>query len=310
MSEPRGRVVVVTGMSGAGKSTALHALEDLGYFCVDNLPTSVVESTLKACATGGIRRVALGIDVRVGSFLDAATDALSRIRAMEWELFVLFIDAADDALARRYSETRRPHPLASSVSSAPVGVLEGIGIERTRLSLLRAEATLCIDTTKTTVHELRRQVVERVGKASGDAPRLVVRFMSFGFKYGLPIDADVVLDVRFLDNPHFVPELRPLTGRDPAIVAYLEQSPRTLKLLEHAEALLNFAVPEYVAEGKSYLTVAFGCTGGRHRSVMVAETLGARVASKTGVSITIVHRDVQRADGVTMTAKAVGIDGG
>lgn len=310
MSPSRGKVVVVTGLSGAGKSTALHALEDLGYFCVDNLPTAVVEATLRACEEGGMRRVALGIDVRVGSFLDAATDALRQIHAMAWELMVLFIDSSDAVLARRYSETRRPHPLSTAQQRGPLGVLEGIALERSRLAPLRVEATLTIDTSETSVHELRRRVIELVGSASGEAPSMVTRFLSFGFKYGVPIDADVVLDVRFLDNPHFVPELRPKTGEDPEIVAYLERSPRTHAFLGHAEALLSFCLPNYREEGKSYLTVAVGCTGGRHRSVMIVGALAKRVGEATGMSIAVVHRDVGRASGGTILHPASGTNRG
>lgn len=310
MSLPRGNVVVVTGLSGAGKSTALHALEDLGYFCVDNLPTSVVEATLRACEEGGMRRVALGIDVRVGSFLDAATDALEHIRTMAWELLVLFVDASDAVLARRYSETRRPHPLTSARQRGPIGVLEGIEVERARLAPLRAESTLVLDTSEASVHELRRRVIELVGSASGEAPTMVTRFLSFGFKYGVPIDADVVLDVRFLDNPHFVPELRPKTGADPEIIAYLEQSPRTHAFLAHAEGLLSFCLPNYREEGKSYLTVAVGCTGGRHRSVFIARTLAARVTEKTGMAIAVVHRDVERAGPSTIARAGTGANRG
>jgi UPF0042 nucleotide-binding protein len=310
----RVRVVVVTGLSGAGKSTALNSLEDLGYFCVDNLPTALLEQTVEVCESGGIRRIALGVDVRVGSFLEGAIPALERIRQGDRDLGVLFLDASDEVILRRYSESRRPHPLTgsaregmrpagfapSSGGSAPaigaVAVLDGVRLERERLAPLRASATVVIDSTLLSVHDLRRQVIAHLGPGKAEQPRMVTRFVSFGFKYGIPVDADLVLDVRLLDNPFFVPDLRDRPGTDPEVQRYVLQSPETTELLEKTEALLTFALPRYEREGKSYLTIAVGCTGGRHRSVTVATELCERLRRKTELPILVFHRDVARAD--------------
>jgi UPF0042 nucleotide-binding protein len=303
MSEgERVRVVVVTGLSGAGKSTALHSLEDLGYFCVDNLPTALLEQTVEVCEAGGIRRIALGVDVRVGSFLEGATPALSRIGASDRDLVVLFLDASDEALIRRYSESRRPHPLAGGAREGmradlgAVAVLDGVRLERERLAPLRACATVVIDSTLLSVHDLRRQVIAHLGPGKGEQPRMVTRFVSFGFKYGIPVDADLVLDVRLLDNPFFVPELRNLPGTNPEVREYILRSPEALEFIQKCEELLTFALPRYEREGKSYLTVAVGCTGGRHRSVTVVSVLAERLRQKTELPILVLHRDVGRAD--------------
>ena len=297
----RVRVVVVTGLSGAGKSTALNSLEDLGFFCVDNLPTALLERTVEVCEAGGIRRIALGVDVRVGSVLEGATPALTHLGQGARELGVLFLDAADEIIIRRYSESRRPHPLAGVAREGgpdmgAVAVVDGIRLERERLAPLRACATVVIDSTLLSVHELRRQVIAHLGPGKGEQPRMVTRFVSFGFKYGLPVDADVVLDVRLLDNPFFVPELKARTGLDPDVRDYVLKSPEASELLDKAEALLAFALPRYEREGKSYLTVAVGCTGGRHRSVAVASVLADRLREKTALPILVFHRDIARAD--------------
>lgn len=296
------RVVVVTGLSGAGKSTALNSLEDLGYFCVDNLPTALLERTIEVCEAGGIRRVALGVDVRIGSFLDGAAPALERIAAGNRDLVVLFLDASDESIIRRYSESRRPHPLAGGAREGmradlgAVAVLDGIHLERERLAPLRAVASVVIDSTLLSVHDLRRQVIAHLGPGKAEQPRMMTRFVSFGFKYGIPVDADLVFDVRLLDNPFFVPALRHLPGTDPAIQEYVLRNPETVSLLEKTSDLLEFSLPRYEREGKSYLTVAIGCTGGRHRSVTVAATLADRLREKTGLPIVVFHRDVARAD--------------
>ena len=301
MSE-RVRVVVVTGLSGAGKSTALNSLEDLGYFCVDNLPTALLERTIEVCEAGGIRRVALGIDVRVGSFLEGAAPALARIGESNRDLVVLFLDASDEAIIRRYSESRRPHPLAGGAREGlraeigAVAVLDGVRLERERLAPLRAVATVTIDSTLLSVHDLRRQVIAHLGPGKGEQPRMITRFVSFGFKYGLPVDADLVFDVRLLDNPFFVPELRALPGTDPLVRDFILKSPEALEFIDKAEALLGFSLPRYEREGKSYLTVGVGCTGGRHRSVTVSTELADRLREKTALPILVFHRDVARAD--------------
>jgi len=316
MSE-RGRIVVVTGLSGAGKSTALHALEDLGYFCVDNIPTSLAPQAVDVCEAGGIDRIALGIDVRVRAFLEGAKPALERIRAggEKRDVVVLFLDASDEALLRRFSETRRPHPLSSESSGpppsgltappgagAPVsvgtphtpGVLDGVHFERERLAPLRAQATIDLDTTRLSVHDLRRQVIAHLGPGRADQFRMTTRFVSFGYKYGVPVDADIMFDVRFLDNPFFVPELKPLPGTDAAVRAFLLALPEASEFLQRTEDLLAFCLPRYEREGKSYLTVAIGCTGGRHRSVAIAALLGERLSARLDLPISVAHRDVMR----------------
>ncbi|MEP7051547.1 MAG: RNase adapter RapZ [Pseudomonadota bacterium] len=300
MTEPaRTLVVVVTGVSGAGKSTAVHALEDLGFFCVDNLPPPVMRSTLDAFAAAGVRRIALGIDVRVRGFLDEAAVALESLNVPgERELSVVFLDASDEALLRRFSSTRRPHPLSTTLEpgseQGALAVLDGIRIERERLTPLRARATLVLDTTRLSVHELRRAVTSHFGPGAGGAPRMHSRFVSFGFKFGTPVDADLLFDVRFLDNPHFVPELRDLPGTSEAVKKFVLSQPDSRGFLERVVALLEFCLPRFEREGKSYLTVACGCTGGRHRSVVITDELGALLGKRLGVAIDIVHRDVDR----------------
>jgi UPF0042 nucleotide-binding protein len=292
---------VVTGLSGAGKSTALNALEDLGYFCVDNLPTALLAPTVEVCATGGIRRVALGVDVRVGSFLEGVVPALERF-AEDRDLVVLFLDSSDECIIRRYSESRRPHPLAGGAREGmradrgAVAVLDGVRLERERLAPLRAKATVVIDSTLLSVHELRRQVIDHLGPGKAEQPRMVTRFVSFGFKYGIPVDADVVLDVRLLDNPFFQPHLRHLPGTTPEVRAYVLENAEAVGFVERSSELLAFSLPRYEREGKSYLTVAIGCTGGRHRSVAVADELAERMRQRTGLPILVFHRDIARAD--------------
>ncbi len=295
----RPTVVVVSGLSGAGKSQALHALEDLGFFCVDNLPTLLAPQAVALCERGEMTRVALGIDVRVRAFLGEVANVLQLLESGgQRDLHVLFLDASDETLLRRFSETRRPHPLSaeSGVSGAEgaLAVLDGVRVERERLAPLRARATRVIDTTNTSVHELRRILVAHFGPASGGASRMVSRIVSFGFKYGTPVDADLVLDVRFLENPYFVPDLRPLSGQDAAVARFVLGSPETQEFMRRTRELLEYVIPKYERDGKSYLTIAIGCTGGRHRSVAVADSLAQVLSTSVGASIAVVHRDVQR----------------
>ena len=300
MSTSATEVVVVTGLSGAGRSTALRALEDLEFFCVDNLPTLLVHQAVESCERGGVRRIGLGIDVRVGSFLDGAGPALKALAESGHKLEILFLDASNDVLIRRYNSTRRPHPLSTAVAAGPGGpagaVLEGIQIERERLAPLRALASRVLDTTRLSVHELRRQVVLLFGPGAGKSARMRTRLLSFGFKYGVPVDADLMLDVRFIENPFFVPELKDLSGLDPAVSSYVLARADAQAFLERALGLLEFSLPRYEAEGKSYLTVAVGCTGGRHRSVAIAESLGAALRERLGLDIDVSHRDIGEAE--------------
>ena len=283
------RFVVLTGVSGSGKSQAIRALEDLGYFCVDNLPVTLLpmlaELTLRAGSE--IARAAVVVDVREGKLLTEFPAIYRRLKTnRSLNPVLIFLDASEPALVRRFSETRRPHPLAKDRSA-----LEGIREERKAMRANRSMADHIVDTSGMTVHELRHAFT---GVASGRAPgtQLVVTILSFGFKHGIPVDSDLLFDVRFLPNPHFVPKLRPHTGRDRDVVRYLERSDATHDFLRHTLNLLKFLIPQYVTEGKTYLTIGIGCTGGRHRSVAVAEALKKGLSGLTGVRLRVLHRDI------------------
>ncbi|MDX2052008.1 MAG: RNase adapter RapZ [Polyangiaceae bacterium] len=302
-------VVVVTGMSGAGKTTAVETLEDLGFYCVDNLPPPVAEETLRACESAGMHRVALGIDVRVGGFLDRATSVVRSLSTPTRDVWVLFLDASDEALLRRFSSTRRPHPLSTFAElgseRAPNAVLDGVRVERELLVGLRGQADWILDTTELSVHELRRRVVAHFGERGGPVLRLQTRIMSFGFKYGLPIDADVLLDVRFLDNPYFQEELKDLPGTNPRVRDWVLSNPESQEFVRHAAGLLEFCIPRFEREGKSYVTVGIGCTGGRHRSVVLAEHLKGVLTERLNRELDVVHRDVDRVSGAQEGGRAV-----
>lgn len=282
------RFVILTGLSGAGKTHAVRALEDLGYFCVDNLPVLLIP-TLADLATrddAGLQKVAIVVDVRERDFFKEFPSVYKRLRVQaRVKPTLIFLEAGTSALVRRFSETRRPHPLAHDRS-----VSEGIAEERARMAPVRALADLVVDTTSLTVHELR-DVFMRMSRGRSKRTEMVVNLVSFGFKNGVPEDADLVFDVRFLANPHFVDNLRPLTGRDQAVVRYMKRHPQTQEFLEKLTAFLRFSLPQYVREGKSYLTVAIGCTGGRHRSVMIAEALKKSLSNVKGVRLRVKHRD-------------------
>jgi UPF0042 nucleotide-binding protein len=280
--------IVLTGLSGSGKSQAIRALEDLGYFCVDNLPTTLIPTLAKLSmrAGGDIEKVAIVVDVREGGFLSSFPKIFRRLRKMpKLNPILIFLEADHAALVRRFSETRRPHPLAPDRS-----VSEGIRDERSRLNVIRDLADEIVDTSDMTVHELR-QFFMGLSRDRSRA-RLVVTVLSFGFKHGVPLDADLLFDVRCLPNPHFVPTLRRRTGRDRAVAAFLERDKSTRQFMDKMEEYLRYLMPFYVAEGKSYLTIAIGCTGGRHRSVMIAERL-KRGLSDLGVArVRVRHRDL------------------
>jgi RNase adapter protein RapZ len=283
------RFVVLTGLSGSGKSQAIRALEDLGYFCVDNLPVMLLpmlaELTLRAGTE--IARAAVVVDVREGRLLSEFPGIYKKLKAVRnLNPVLIFLEARERALVRRFSETRRPHPLAPDRSA-----LEGIREERKAMKPIRDLADHIVDTSEMTVHDLRHAFT---GVASGRGPGspLVVTVLSFGFKHGIPVDSDLLFDVRFLPNPHFVPELRPHTGRDAKVVKFLERSDATHEFLDHTLNLLKFLVPQYVHEGKRYLTVGIGCTGGRHRSVAVAEALKKGLSGIHGVRVRVKHRDI------------------
>ncbi len=285
------RFVLVTGLSGSGKTQAIRALEDLGYFCVDNLPTPLIPTVaeLSLRAGGELDKVAIVVDVREGNLLAALPKTLRDLRAMPGlGPVMVFLEARDPVLVRRFSETRRPHPLARGRS-----VREGIEDERAHMAQIRQIADEVIDTSAMTVHELRGAFMQLFRQVSAREPRLAVTVLSFGFKHGLPPDADLVLDVRFLPNPHFVNVLRRRTGRAPSVVDYLMKFPVTSEFLDRATGLLKFLLPHYVTEGKSYLTIAVGCTGGRHRSVAMAEALHRRLGRISGVKQRVRHRDIR-----------------
>lgn len=308
MSGVAGLVVVVTGLSGAGKSTAIHALEDLGFFCIDNLPLPVMAEALSACESGGVGRVAIGIDVRVRRFLDHAVEVIESMRIPgRRDVDILFLDAADEALLRRFSSTRRPHPLSYALgpeSTRAIAVLDGIRLERERLSPLRASAKQVIDTTELSVHDLRRRILDHYGPGVGRQPRMSTRLVSFGFKYGTPVDADLLFDVRFLPNPFFVPHLRSLSGLDEPVRTFVLEIPDAQTFLEKAMDLLEFVLPRYEREGKSYLTVGVGCTGGRHRSIVLTAALASALSAKTEFRIETVHRDIDRDVSISGTGES------
>ena len=281
--------VVVTGISGAGKSFAIKCLEDMGFFCVDNLPTTLIPTfaDLVMRSHQSPQRVALGVDVRAGEYLPHLIDAIGELRARGHSVEVLFLEASDEALVRRYHETRRRHPLAGDGQ-----VLEGILAERKALAHLRGIADRIIDTSALTVHQFKELLVTFYGSPHARAG-LATSLISFGFKHGIPIDADLVFDIRFLPNPHFVEELRPLDGRDARVSEFVLKHDESRELLRRLEDLLDFLLPAYRREGKAYLTVAVGCTGGRHRSVSVVEEL-RRFLDDRGFPPTVVHRDVDR----------------
>lgn len=285
------RFIVLTGLSGAGKSQAIRALEDLGYYCVDNLPVTLLPFMAEFARKHGNEhdRIAVVIDVREPRFVSDFPKVFRSLRqARDTSPFLIFLEASQAELVRRFSETRRPHPLAPDRP-----VTEGLAEERSTLRAIKAMADTIIDTSSMNVHELRQSLLHIVS-GRRQASTLVLTFLSFGFHFGVPPEADLVFDVRFLKNPHWVPTLRPKTGRDRAVAAYMRRQPMTARLLARLTSFLRFLVPQYVEEGKAYLTVAVGCTGGRHRSVFVAEALKRELASAKNVTTRVRHRDIGR----------------
>ena len=281
-------LVVVTGLSGAGKTQAIHALEDLGFFCVDNLPPALLAPFAELCrqADSPVRRVAVVMDVRGGDWFDQAVEALQELDRAGVFYRIVFLEASDETLVKRFKETRRRHPLA------PQGrLLEGIRAERQRLGALRGRAHVILDTSELSPRQLRQRIADLLG--GPETPRLIAHLVSFGFRYGLPADADLVFDVRFLPNPHYVPDLQPLTGLDDRVREYVLRWPSARRLLQQLEELLDFLLPHYVNEGKTQLTVAIGCTGGQHRSVVITEALAAHLRNQ-GHRVLVEHRDVER----------------
>ena len=284
-SKAEKELVIVTGISGAGKASALKAFEDLGYHCCDNLPLELLPDFAKLVSKSTeVEQAAIVIDVREGATIDRLPQILKDVRKL-LRTRVVFLDAQDPSLVQRYSETRRPHPLGKSET-----VWRSIVEERQLLDPIRNVADTLIDTSTFNVHELRAHIQARYGR-EGKVNRLLVSCLSFGFKNGVPLDADMVFDVRFLPNPHFVPEFRNKTGLDPRVANYVRGFPQTGEFLDRVTDLMLYLLPHYVKEGKSYLTVAFGCTGGHHRSVMMAEEMSKRL-KKAGYQVKALHRDI------------------
>lgn len=291
-SEAAPNIVIITGLSGSGMSAATNAFEDLGYFCVDNLPITMLQ-TFARLVTGsedgkGISRAALVIDIREGSFLAGFERQLSALHATGLAVYVLFLEASDEILQHRFSETRRPHP----ADTGP-GLLRAIRAERTAMSRIRAVADQIIDTSEHTVHTLRNLLLERFSPDRKGSP-MRVEVLSFGHKYGNPGNLELLFDVRHLPNPHFVPDLKRLSGHDRRVVKYLRSQPEVEETLRRFSDLLDYLLPLYKREGKSYVTVGIGCTGGRHRSVMVANELAARLR-RAGFDAHAIHRDIKLA---------------
>ena len=285
--ESKGELVILTGLSGSGKLSALKTFEDLGFYSVDNLPLELVPRFADLVRQSAeIERAALVVDVREGMRLDEFPAILKKVRRV-LPTRVLYLEASEDALIRRFSETRRPHPMGRTDT-----VVQSIRAERKRLDPIRNVADIVLDTTKFTVHDLRAHIGTQFEREENDR-NLTISSNSFGFKNGVPSEADLVFDVRFLPNPHFVPEFRKLTGKHPRVAKYVRDFPQTAEFLDKTMDMLEFLLPHYIKEGKSYLTVAFGCTGGQHRSVMMAEEMTKRLR-KAGYQVKALHRDIPR----------------
>jgi len=282
------KLVVITGLSGAGKSHALKCFEDVGYFCVDNLPPALLPTFVELCHQQGgeIKNVALGIDIREGVFFADLTGILQRIKDLGHSVELLFLEARDAVLVRRFSESRRPHPLLPELP-----VLEGVRFEKERLSEIRSHADRIIDTSNLSVHELRDLLSRHFSHEQ--SRRLTISLITFGYKFGVPYDIDLLFDVRFLRNPYFVPDLKPLTGEDPRVRSYVLEDPDAKGFLDRLEAFFTFLIPLFERERRSYLNVGIGCTGGRHRSVVIAKRLQESFAS-AGYHVTLSHRDLTK----------------
>jgi UPF0042 nucleotide-binding protein len=283
------QLIIITGLSGAGMSSAMNVFEDLGYFCVDNLPVQLIPSFVHLFERkeSGVMRAALGLNIREGEFLKSFPQIYAQLHGRDdIETTILFMEASDAVLQRRYSETRRPHPLGEG------RVIEAIGAERDELEPLRALADVVIDTSDYTVHTLRAWLKNRFAPENAEL-KTEVTIVSFGFKYGVPLDADLLFDVRFLTNPHFVPELKDLTGNDQPVIEYLNKSEEARETIRRFCELLDFLLPLYQREGKSYVTVGVGCTGGKHRSVAVANAIGQHL-TRNEQHARVMHRDVKK----------------
>ncbi|CAA9493572.1 MAG: RNase adapter protein RapZ [uncultured Solirubrobacteraceae bacterium] len=289
-ASPLEDLVVISGFSGAGKSTALNVFEDAGYFCVDNLPPEMIRALVEVFSHEGskVERAAVVCDVRTGDLFEGLSEVLDGLAELDAPHRFVFLDAGEETLLTRYKETRRRHPLAPRG-----GVSKGIALERALLAPLKEKADLVIETDELKAAGLRRRITEELLPRQGTG-RLAVTFQSFGFKHGPPRDADLAFDVRFLPNPHYVPDLKPLTGLDPRVVDYVGRDGRLGAFYEHLVPLLDYLMPQYVDEGKAHLVVAIGCTGGKHRSVAISEYLAARYRDSGDLFVDVVHRDIDK----------------
>jgi UPF0042 nucleotide-binding protein len=282
--------MIISGLSGSGKSTAMRALEDMGYYCIDNMPATLIPTFIELCqaSTGELSRVAIAVDIRGKEFLEDFQKRVQDLRGKGHEVKIIFLESTNEVLIRRYSETRRSHPVEKERG---IALPEAVQEERGEMAFLREIADEVIDTSNLNVHELRGIVIERL--SASPATRMKATLLSFGYSYGLPPEADIVMDVRLLPNPFFVRELRELTGRDKKVRDYVLKQKETKEYLRRFSEMIEYLIPLYEKEGKSYLTIAIGCTGGKHRSVVIAERLGA-IIGKQGKEITVRHRDIER----------------
>lgn len=283
------KIVIVTGMSGAGKSTALNVLEDEGYYCVDNMPISLIIkfADLAASQEEGYSDIAIGVDIRSGHALNELDEVLQKLESRHYNYKILFLDSNDDVLVKRYKETRRTHPLAKDDR-----VDKGISLEREQMTFLKEKADYIIDTSQLLTRELKQEL-EKIFVDDSGYSNLFVTVLSFGFKYGIPVDADIVFDVRFLPNPYYIDDLKPLTGNDKPIQDYVMGFDETKEFLKKVEDLIEFLLPNYVKEGKNSLVIAIGCTGGKHRSVTLANAIAAAI-QKTEYGCKVEHRDIEK----------------
>jgi Predicted P-loop-containing kinase len=282
------RFVIVTGLSGAGKTQAMRSLEDIGYFCIDNLPPALIPKFAEACyqTDGRIDKIALVMDIRGGKFFDTLFESLKNLEEQSYKYEILYLDATDEVLIKRYKESRRKHPLA------PEGrVLQGIELERNKLSELKNRADNIIDTSKLSIWDLRHKITGIYGEEGQVEVELAITVLSFGFKYGIPVDSDLVFDVRFIPNPFYIPELKKYSGNDEPVRDYVLKHEVTGEFIDKIEDMLNFLIPNYVKEGKRQLIISIGCTGGRHRSVAIANEI-YEILKNDGQKVTIEHRDI------------------
>ena len=283
------RFIIVTGLSGAGKTEATRSLEDMGYFCVDNLPPKLIPKFAEACvqSQGKISKVALVIDIRGGIFFDDLFESLNYLKNQDFKYEILFLDASDEILVKRFKETRRSHPLAPGSR-----IITGINEERNRLREVKDRADIIIDTSKYAIKDLREEMTKNYGDVEQPQKQLSVTILSFGFKYGIPVDSDLVFDVRFIPNPFYIPELKPYSGNEEPVKKYVLEQEETKGFIKRVDDLLEFLIPNYKKEGKRQLIISIGCTGGRHRSVAIANELYEKLLSKD-YNISIENRDIK-----------------